>query len=81
MAGYYGYDANGERVYKLTGSTEMDTPEPSGTHDRMNPRTGNFEKAGTWGDDMGVKNITIRNYGHAVVFKIYLPSVGKYISY
>jgi len=34
-SGYYGYDGNGERAYKLTGSTEMDTTANGGRHVQM----------------------------------------------
>lgn len=61
-------------------SHPLDDPNPSGRHDRINPKTGKHEKAGTWGD-VGVKNLyqAKNQYGSGVVFKIYLPALDDYV--
>ena len=56
------------------------SPEPSGKDDRINPKTGKHEKAGTWGD-ISAKKTTINRYGPGVTFYIYIPCTEKYYDY
>ena len=52
---------------------------PSGLRDRINPKTGKFEKAGEWGD-IRAKKSTISDWGSSVIFRIFSldPTIGEY---